>query len=87
MMIMMRHEMTMGTTWDDNYDGAMKWLRELHEMTNMMRHEMTTELHEMMTMMHHEITTGTTWDDEYDGAMKWLGELHEMTIMMAPWND
>jgi hypothetical protein len=31
MTIMVHHEMTMGTTWDDDYDGAMKWLRELHE--------------------------------------------------------
>jgi hypothetical protein len=84
--------------WDDDYDVlwndygnymrwqlwcAMKWLRELHEMTSMMCHEMTR---------------GTTWDDDYDApwngyrnyirwrlwcAMKWLWELHKMTIIMC----
>ncbi len=98
MTIMMHHEMTTGTTWDDEYDVpwndygnymrwrlwcTMKWLWELHEMTIMIRHEMTT---------------GTTWDEDYDVAwtdygnymrwrlwctMKWLRELHEMTIMMS----
>ncbi len=123
MRIMMRHEMTMGTTWDDDYDAPwndygnyMRWRlwctmkmiggttwdddydAPWNDYWNYMRWRLwcdmkwLRELHEMTIMMHHEMTTGTTWDDDYDvawtdyrnymrwqlwWAMRWLWELHE----------
>jgi len=101
--IMMCHEMTMGTTWDENYDAPWNDYGNYMRWRLWWRHEMTTgttwddkydvpwndygNYMRWQLWWHHEMTRGTTWDDDYDGAVKWLREQHEMTIMMAPWND